>query len=75
MKKAIFQLEDLACPSCMLKIEKAIKSVDGVDKDSVNVMFNASKAKVDFDENVTSSQAIQYAITKIGYEVLSIKEK
>ncbi len=49
MKKATIQLETLACPSCVQKIEKATKSLAGVDKDSVKVLFNSSKVKFDFD--------------------------
>ena len=35
MEKAILQLETLSCPSCMQKIEGALKSVNGIDKDSI----------------------------------------
>ena len=69
MKKAIIQLGTLACPSCMQKIENAIKSVDGVDKESVKVMFNSSKAKFLFDEGKTSADNVENAITALGYEV------
>jgi copper chaperone len=69
MKKANIQLEDLACPSCAMKIEAAVKSVDGVDQDSVKVLFNASKVKLDFDEEKTQIEAINDAIQRIGYEV------
>jgi copper chaperone CopZ len=40
MKKATIQLETLTCPSCILKIEGALKSLAGVDKESINVSFN-----------------------------------
>lgn len=69
MRKAIIQLEQLACPACLLKIEAAVKSVDGVNKDDVNVLFNSSKAKLTFDENKTSIEEIEAAIKKIGYIV------
>ncbi len=69
MKSATIQLETLACPSCMQKIYKAVKSVDGVDKESVNVMFNASKVKLQFDPEKTTIDNITDAIGKIGYEV------
>ena len=42
MKSATIQLEALTCPSCLQKIESAVKSVGGVVQDSVKVMFNAS---------------------------------
>ncbi|HHT87737.1 MAG TPA: metal-binding protein, partial [Clostridiales bacterium] len=51
MKKASIQLEGLACPSCMQKIEGAVKSLDGVDKDTLKVLFNSSKVKLNFDES------------------------
>ncbi len=73
MKQAILQLEDLSCPSCLAKIESAIKTVEGVDKNKVEIMFNASKAKVSFDEEATSLENIEEAITKVGYQVLSSK--
>jgi len=69
MNKATIQLQTLTCPSCLQKIDKAVKGVDGVNKDSVNVMFNSSKVKLEFDSNVTSIDAIEGAITKLGYEV------
>lgn len=37
MHKATIQLETLACPSCLQKIDNAVKSLKGVDKESVNV--------------------------------------
>ncbi|MFA5651158.1 MAG: heavy-metal-associated domain-containing protein [Proteiniphilum sp.] len=75
MKKATIQLETLTCPSCIQKIEGALKNVDGVDKESVNVRFNASKTVVHFDEEKTSIEQIEEAITRMGYPVLSSKVK
>lgn len=69
MKKATIQLETLACPSCMQKIENATKALKGVDKESVRVMFNASKVKLDFDDEIISVEDIEKAITALGYEV------
>ena len=54
----------------MLKIEGAVKSIDGVDKDSLNVSFNTSKAKLNFDDEKTSIEDIENAIVKLGYEVI-----
>ncbi|MGI6731670.1 MAG: heavy-metal-associated domain-containing protein [Anaerovoracaceae bacterium] len=75
MQKATIQLEPLACPSCMQKIEGAVKSVDGVDKDSINVMFNTSKVKLNFDDEKTSLEDIVNAITKVGYDVKKSQAK
>lgn len=70
MKSATLQLESLACPSCLQKIENGMKALDGIDKDSVKVMFNASRVKLSFDEEVIEIDKIQDSIEKLGYEVL-----
>jgi len=75
MKKATIQLETLTCPSCILKVENATKSVPGVDKDSVKVMFNSSKLKFDFDDEKTSVEEVEKAITALGYQVMKSKVK
>ncbi|NMA01936.1 MAG: heavy-metal-associated domain-containing protein [Clostridia bacterium] len=69
MQKATIQLETLACPSCMQKIEGAVKALDGVDKDSLSVSFNSSKVKVNFDDEKISIKDIENAIDRLGYEV------
>lgn len=69
MKKLTIQLESLACPSCMQKIENATKALQGVQKDSVKVLFNSSKVKLDFDESRIAAEAIEQAISTLGYEV------
>ncbi len=75
MQKATLQLETLACPSCMQKIDKAVKALDGVEKDTVNVMFNSSKVKLDFDDEKLSIEQIENAITKMGYDILKTQVK
>lgn len=75
MKAATIQLETLSCPSCMQKIEGAVKGLDGVDQETVKVLFNSSKVKLNFDEEKASIDQIEKAITKMGYEVLNSKVK
>ena len=75
MKKATIQLETLTCPSCALKIEKAVKSLNGVDKDSVNVTFMSSKVKLEFDDEKLKVDEIEKAITSFGYEVKKTQVK
>lgn len=75
MKSATIQLETLTCPSCMLKIEGALKGLEGIDKDSATVSFNTSKVKLNFDEDKISIQDIEGAITKLGYDVIKSKVK
>jgi copper chaperone CopZ len=75
MKKAAIQLETLACPSCVQKIEQATKSLAGVEKESVKVLFNSSKVKFDFDAEKISVKDVEDAITALGYVVLKSQVK
>ncbi|MDD2522556.1 MAG: cation transporter [Anaerolineaceae bacterium] len=75
MQKATIQLETLTCPSCILKIENATKSMEGVDKDSVQVMFNSSKLKFNFDDEKVKVEEVENAIQKLGYEVKKTQVK
>ena len=75
MQKATIQLETLWCPSCLQKIENAMKGLNGIDKDSVKVLFNSSKVKVDFDSASLSIETIEKAIQDLGYPVIKSKVK
>lgn len=75
MQKATIQLETLTCPSCMQKIENGVKSLDGVDKKSIKVLFNSSKVRVEYDDEKVSIKDIENAIDKLGYEVLKSQVK
>lgn len=75
MKKAVLQLETLVCPSCSMKIEGALKSITGIDKESISVLFNASKVKLSFDEAQVNVDAMKAAINKVGFEVLKMQVK
>jgi copper chaperone CopZ len=49
--------------------------LDGVEKDSVNVLFNSSKVKLNFDEDKISIKNIENAIDKLGYEIKKTQVK
>lgn len=70
MKKAVMQLETLTCPSCIKKIEGALSKVSGVE--SAKILFNASKAKLDFDDSKVSAEQLKETVEKLGYEVHSL---
>ena len=68
MFKKTIQMEELVCPMCAQKIETALKNANGVKEASV--LYNASKAKVEFDETQTNLDTIQKIITDLGYIVI-----
>lgn len=71
MTRTTLQLETLTCPSCLQKIEGALKKAEGVE--SVKVLFNASRARVEHDEEVISKNEIKDIVEKVGYEVQKIR--
>jgi copper chaperone CopZ len=75
MQKATINLETLSCPSCLQKIDNAVKGLDGVDEDSVKVMFNSSKVKANFDGDALQIEDIEKAIEDLGYPVNKSKVK
>lgn len=67
MKKTI-QMEELVCPMCAQKIENALKKAPGVI--SASVLYNASKAKIEFDESQTNAEELIRIITDLGYQII-----
>lgn len=70
MKNAIIRLETLSCPSCLQKIENALKGLNGIEKESIKVLFNSSKAKASFDSETITIEEIEKAIEDLGYPVI-----
>lgn len=70
MRKATIQLESLSCPSCLQKIDNAVKRLNGVEKESVKVMFNSSKVKADYNSEKVAIEDIEKAIEDLGYPVI-----
>lgn len=71
MAKRIYQLETVSCPSCVAKIEGMLKRTAGIE--ASEVLFNTSRVKVSFDENVVTSDDIKSKINNLGYKVLGEK--
>ena len=76
MKNAIIQLETLTCPSCLQKIDGALKKLKGIEHESVQVMFNSSKVKFAFNSDEISIKTIENSIENLGYGIIksSIKD-
>lgn len=71
MKTITYQLDTLTCPSCTAKIEGMLKKTKGIKESEV--LFNSSRVKVTFDENILSSESLKENIDKLGFDVLSEK--
>lgn len=75
MKQAIIQLESLGCPSCLQKIESAVKRLHGIEAESVEVLFNSSRVRAHFHSESVSIESIEKAIEDLGYPVIRSRVK
>ncbi|MCH1624318.1 heavy-metal-associated domain-containing protein [Ferdinandcohnia quinoae] len=71
MKTVTFKMEELTCPSCIQKIEKALTNQKGVDH--VSVLFNSGKVKVAYKEAIVTPAYFAGILNKLGYPVQSLK--
>ncbi|GAA0194645.1 heavy-metal-associated domain-containing protein [Glutamicibacter creatinolyticus] len=60
--------EGFSCPSCVGKIEKQVKKLDGVTE--VKVHFASSRVQVQHDPQRASVQDLVSAIAKAGYKAV-----
>lgn len=68
MKTVTLQVEGMSCSHCQNAVQKAIKSLKGVDE--VKVSLADKTAVVNFDESVVSVENIKAAIEDEGYSVV-----
>ena len=66
-----FFVEEMSCASCVSRVEKALKKIDGVINVSVNLA--TEKATVEANTNV-QLEALMAAVDKAGYHAVKITE-
>ncbi|MBT6120102.1 copper-translocating P-type ATPase [bacterium] len=69
MKKETFQIEDMSCASCVAKIEKKLRSIDGVQEAIIN--FATKKATVEFLPEKVSLKVIKKTVDQLGYKTVT----
>ena len=79
MQTEILKVTGMTCGGCTSAVTRALVAVDGVH--NVNVSLAGGEVKVDFDENMTSTEKLIAAVQEAGYGVnedigeLRIEEK
>ncbi|MCX6082123.1 MAG: heavy-metal-associated domain-containing protein [Chloroflexi bacterium] len=66
MKKTLLRSQELSCPSCVAKIETALKAVKGVAE--AKVYFNTGKIEVQHDPDAVKAEDLVKAVKSVGYE-------
>jgi copper chaperone CopZ len=64
--KTILRSQELSCPSCVAKIEKALTSVGGVE--SAKVHFTTGRIEVEHDPQRAKPEELVKAVRGAGYE-------
>lgn len=64
--KTLLRSQELSCPSCVAKIEKAIKALDGIRE--AKVYFNTGRIEVEHDPQKVSGDKLVQAVRSVGYE-------
>ncbi|RLE54497.1 MAG: hypothetical protein DRJ30_05140 [Candidatus Methanomethylicota archaeon] len=72
VREISIKIDDMNCASCAMRIEKALKSINGVKSATVN--FAVKTATVKYDPNIISILDLRKAITDLGYTVVSEEE-
>lgn len=57
--------DELSCPSCVPKIEKALLALPGVER--AEVKFSSGRIEVDHDPALSDVNALVKSIAKSGY--------
>ncbi len=66
MKKTLLRSQELTCPSCVAKIETALKVLKGVT--DAKVYFNTGKIEVQHDPQIIQAADLVKAVKSVGYE-------
>ncbi len=64
--KTLLRSQELTCPSCVAKIEKALTALPGVQ--DAKVFFNTGRIEVQHDPEKATQQELVQAVRSAGYE-------
>ena len=64
-RKTILRSRELNCPSCVAKIERALREIDGVAEAKVH--FASGRIEVEHDPQRAEASRLVDAIARVGY--------
>lgn len=70
-KKIDFKITGMGCASCAIKIEKSLKSLDGVS--DVQVNLGTEKASIEFEPEKIDILELEKRVENTGYQVVTDK--
>jgi len=73
MKKITLKISGMTCSACAARIEKALASIDGVVRASVN--FALERATVEFDGTLANAATFRSAVAELGYRAYTAETR
>ena len=72
-EKATLPIQGMTCSSCVNKVEKSLRSLNGVIDVSVN--FATERATVEYVPELVSVRDFKKAVQEAGYQILEVREE
>ena len=73
IKTLTLPVEGMTCASCVARVEKALKKVEGVS--NVNVNFATEKVTLSFDDKETDISKLTSVVEDAGYKLITPQDK
>jgi len=70
MLKKIFQVPDMHCSNCVMKLESIEDDLPGIKE--INASYHRQQMTVEYDETQISEAQILAAVEKKGYHAVSV---
>ena len=71
--KETYKVEGMTCASCANAAERAVRKLDGVVNQNVNLA--TEKLTVEFEDDKIDYDTLEKAISKAGYKLIKEEEK
>jgi len=65
MAKTVLSIQGMHCDHCVMRVQKALAAVPGVER--AVVTLEPGQARVEYDEGAATAQAMTDAVAKAGY--------
>ena len=65
MIKKVFQVSDMHCPNCVMRVEAIEDDLPGIKQ--VSASYQKGQMVVEFDETILGESEIIAAVKKLGY--------
>jgi copper chaperone len=67
MEKLVLKIGGMTCNHCKMKVEKALRTMDGVE--DVQVDLTTGQATVSFDSARLRAEDLRAVVSEAGYEI------